>query len=37
MTDSERFYNSIVALFDDVDEKDEVDDLLIYWNRFDSS
>ena len=32
-TDSERFYNSIVELLDDPEEKDEVDQLLIWWNR----
>ena len=33
-TDSERFYHSILDLFDDVDEKLEVNDLLTWWNRF---
>ncbi|KAF8074942.1 hypothetical protein FPV67DRAFT_1559560 [Lyophyllum atratum] len=32
-TDSERFYNSILDLFDDVDEQQEVNDLLNWWNR----
>lgn len=32
-TDSERFYNSIVDLFDDVDEQEEVNDLVVWWNR----
>jgi hypothetical protein len=32
-TDSERFYNSILELFDDDDEKVEVEDLLAWWNR----
>ena len=32
-TDSETFYTSIVDLFDDDDEKDEVRDLLTWWNR----
>ncbi|KIJ64152.1 hypothetical protein HYDPIDRAFT_69532, partial [Hydnomerulius pinastri MD-312] len=33
VTDSERFYNSIIELLDDADEKDEVDLLLTWWNR----
>lgn len=33
VTDSERFYNSILELFDDSDEKDEVDELLTWWNK----
>ena len=33
VTDSERFYNSILNFFDDVDEKEEVDELLTWWNR----
>ena len=33
VTDSERFYNSILELLDDPDEKDEVDQLLTWWNR----
>ena len=32
-TDSERFYSSILELFDDIEEKAEVDDLLVWWNR----
>ena len=32
-TDSERFYNSVLDLFDDVDEHEEVQDLLVWWNR----
>jgi hypothetical protein len=32
-TDSERFYNSILELFDDDEEKDEVNDVLGWWNR----
>jgi hypothetical protein len=31
-TDSERFYNSILNLFDDQDEKEEVDNLVVWWN-----
>lgn len=33
-TDSERFYISIVELLDDSDEKDEVQGLLHWWNRY---
>ena len=33
-TDSERFYNSIIELLDDPEEKDGVDQLLIWWNRY---
>ncbi|OBZ70229.1 hypothetical protein A0H81_10053 [Grifola frondosa] len=33
VTDSERFYNSIVDLLEDPEEKDEVDSLLTWWNR----
>ncbi|KIJ59508.1 hypothetical protein HYDPIDRAFT_100560 [Hydnomerulius pinastri MD-312] len=33
MTDSERFYCSIVDLLDDPEEKDEVNQLLMWWNR----
>jgi hypothetical protein len=32
-TDSERFYNSILDLFDDSDEQEEVNDLVAWWNR----
>jgi hypothetical protein len=32
-TDSERFYNSILDLFDDPDEKEEVNNLVVWWNR----
>ncbi|KIM60338.1 hypothetical protein SCLCIDRAFT_26681, partial [Scleroderma citrinum Foug A] len=32
VTDSERFYNSITELLDETDEKDEVDQLLTWWN-----
>ena len=32
-TDSERFYNSILELLEDPDEKDEVDQLMGWWNR----
>jgi hypothetical protein len=34
ITDSERFCNSILELFDDVEEKAEVEDLLVWWNRY---
>ncbi|KAG1898245.1 uncharacterized protein F5891DRAFT_1129640 [Suillus fuscotomentosus] len=33
VTDSERFYNSILEVFEDLDEKQEVDDLVVWWNR----
>lgn len=33
ITDSERFYNSLLEFLDDVDEKEEVAKLLIWWNR----
>ncbi|KIJ61943.1 hypothetical protein HYDPIDRAFT_30757 [Hydnomerulius pinastri MD-312] len=32
VTDSEHFYSSILELLDDPDEKDEVDQLLVWWN-----
>jgi hypothetical protein len=32
-TDSERFYNSVLELFDDIEEREEVDELLVWWNR----
>ena len=35
VTDSERFYNSILELFDDIDEREEIDDLFVWWNRYD--
>ena len=31
-TDSERFYNSILDLFDDPEEQGEVNDLMAWWN-----
>jgi hypothetical protein len=34
VTDSERFYNTILDLFDDVEEQEEVNDLLVWWNRY---
>jgi hypothetical protein len=33
VTDSERFYNSVLDLFDDVDEQEEVKDLTVWWNQ----
>ena len=33
VTDSERFYNSLLELFEDPDEKQEVDELQVWWNR----
>ncbi|KAG2145514.1 hypothetical protein BD769DRAFT_1625224 [Suillus cothurnatus] len=33
VTDSERFYNSILDVFEDPDEKQEVDNLVVWWNR----
>ncbi|KIM80552.1 hypothetical protein PILCRDRAFT_526373 [Piloderma croceum F 1598] len=33
VTDSERFYNSVVDLFEDVEEQEEVNELQTWWNR----
>jgi hypothetical protein len=33
VTDSERFYNSILDLLNDPEEKEEVEQLLLWWNR----
>jgi hypothetical protein len=33
VTDSERFYNTVLDLFDDVEEREEVNELLVWWNR----
>ncbi|KAF8835988.1 hypothetical protein BDN67DRAFT_992258 [Paxillus ammoniavirescens] len=33
ITDSKRFYNSILALLEDPDEKEEVDQLMTWWNH----
>jgi hypothetical protein len=33
VTDSETFYSSILDLFDDPEEKEEVAGLLAWWNR----
>jgi hypothetical protein len=32
-TDSERFYNSVLDLFEDADEREEVNSLIMWWNR----
>ena len=32
VTDSEHFYNSIVELLDDPEEREEVDQLMAWWN-----
>jgi len=34
LTDSKCFYTSIIELLDDPDEKDEVDELLAWWNQY---
>ncbi|KAI5991824.1 hypothetical protein EDD15DRAFT_2168810, partial [Pisolithus albus] len=34
ITDSKRFYSSIMELLDDPDKSDEVDQLITWWNRF---
>jgi hypothetical protein len=33
VTDSETFYNSVLDLLEDVDEKEEVQEILTWWNR----
>ena len=33
VTDSEHFYNSVLDLFDNIDEREEINDLLMWWNR----
>jgi hypothetical protein len=33
VTDSERFYNTVLDLFEDVEEHKEVNDLQIWWNQ----
>jgi hypothetical protein len=33
VTDSERFYDTVLDLFEDVEEQQEVNDLLMWWNR----
>ena len=34
VTDSEKFYNSVVELFDDPEELEEINELLAWWNRY---
>jgi hypothetical protein len=31
-TDSERFYDTVLEFLDHLDEKDDVNDLLLWWN-----
>lgn len=33
-TDSERFYNTILKLFEDPEEQEEVNKLFAWWNRY---
>ena len=33
ITDSERFYNTVLDLFEDVEEREEVNDLQTWWNQ----
>ncbi|KAG1892479.1 hypothetical protein F4604DRAFT_1551645, partial [Suillus subluteus] len=33
-TDSEMFYHSLLDLLEDPDESKEVDELLMWWNRY---
>jgi hypothetical protein len=33
VTDSERFYHSVLEYFEDDDERQEVEELLVWWNR----
>jgi hypothetical protein len=33
ITDSETFYNSLLSLLEDEEEKDEIRKLLVWWNR----
>jgi len=33
LTDSKRFYNSVLELLDDLEEVEEVNQLMIWWNR----
>ena len=35
LTDSKRFYVSVLEFLDNPEEKDEVDDLLNWWNWYD--
>ena len=32
--DSERFYNTILELFELMEEREEIDELLTWWNQF---
>jgi hypothetical protein len=34
ITDSQRFYNSVFDIFNDVEESDEVNELISWWNRY---
>ena len=34
ITDSERFYNSVLELFEDPDEQEEANDLISWWNWY---
>ena len=34
MTDSEYFYNLVVELLEDPEEREEADELLRWWNRY---
>jgi hypothetical protein len=34
VTDSERFYTTVLDLFDDIEEQVEVNDLETWWNRY---
>jgi hypothetical protein len=36
ITDSERFYSSILDLLEDPNEQEEVNALLMWWNRYGS-
>jgi len=33
VTDSERFYNTVLDLLEDIDRAEEVNDLIAWWNR----
>jgi hypothetical protein len=34
VTNSERFYNTVLDLLEDVDEMEEVAELMTWWNRY---
>jgi hypothetical protein len=34
VTDSERFYSTVLDLFEDVEEQEEVNELQTWWNRY---